>query len=189
MQEHILARVKEAKFFSVLADGTTDVHKHEQFSIVLRYYYRGRLYEDFVEYVDVSGEFLELLFISSVNTQHATFSASSTGEALADTILERLCRFGLEPSNLRGQGYDGAANMTGIIKGCKSRILQLYPKALYTHCGAHVLNLSIGTFAASSLRIWERFPLSRCFQTTDVFLLLFRRQLHYSSDEEDVRNS
>ena len=34
--------------------------------------------------------------------------------------------------------------MAGVIKGASSRILQAYPKALYTHCGAHKLNLVLG---------------------------------------------
>ena len=33
--------------------------------------------------------------------------------------------------------------MAGKNKGAATRILELYPKALYTHCAAHVLNLCI----------------------------------------------
>ena len=51
---------------------------------------------------------------------------------------------GLNLEMLRGQGYDGNSNMCGIQKGVKSRILSKYPKALHTHCGAHMLNLVIG---------------------------------------------
>lgn len=31
-----------------------------------------------------------------------------------------------------------------VLTGVKTRILELYPKALFTHCGAHVLNLALG---------------------------------------------
>jgi len=44
----------------------------------------------------------------------------------------------LDISLLRGQGYDGEANMSGAFKGVQSRIL---PLALYTHCANHRLNL------------------------------------------------
>jgi len=38
---------------------------------------------------------------------------STTGEALARMIEDVLLRFNLSISNLRGQTYDGAANMAG----------------------------------------------------------------------------
>ena len=44
---------------------------------------------------------------------------------------------------IRGQGYDGASNMSGIYRGVQARIRQQYPEAVYTHCRAHCLNLAI----------------------------------------------
>ncbi|KAL4121989.1 hypothetical protein QTP88_014404 [Uroleucon formosanum] len=41
----------------------------------------------------------------------------------------------------RGQGYDGATNMSGAFKGVQSRILNLQPLALYTRCANYKLNL------------------------------------------------
>ncbi|KAL4130868.1 hypothetical protein QTP88_008247 [Uroleucon formosanum] len=64
-----------------------------------------------------------------------------TGENLTDTILRLLKENNLDISLLRGQGYDGAANMRGAFKGVQSRILKLQPLALYTHCANHKLNL------------------------------------------------
>ena len=49
----------------------------------------------------------------------------------------------LEPQLLRGQAYDGAGAMAGKSKGAASRISSQYPKAVYTHCAAHRLNLCI----------------------------------------------
>ena len=93
IQEKIVERVRRADFFSVMADETTHVFKRDQFCLVLRYFLAGRVYEDFLEYVDVSGK--------------------TTGEALADVILQRLVFPGLDPNKLRGQGYDGASSMSG----------------------------------------------------------------------------
>ena len=45
--------------------------------------------------------------------------------------------------DIRGQGYDGAGNMAGKLKGVQARITELNDKALYVHCAAHCLNLSI----------------------------------------------
>ena len=54
-----------------------------------------------------------------------------------------MIRHGLPLDNLRGQFYDGATNMAGDHKGVQSRILALLSKALYVHCFAHSLNLSV----------------------------------------------
>ena len=66
-----------------------------------------------------------------------------SGEALASTILTQLNSWQLPASLLRGQGYDGAGAMSGCTKGVAARISTQYPKALYTHCAAHRLNLCI----------------------------------------------
>ncbi|KAL4104796.1 hypothetical protein QTP88_020072 [Uroleucon formosanum] len=42
-----------------------------------------------------------------------------------------------------GQGYDGAAAMSGQFKGVQTRIREIYPLAYYIHCSAHCLNLVI----------------------------------------------
>ena len=45
--------------------------------------------------------------------------------------------------NMRAQGYDGAANMSGKYNGVQARILQIVPGAMYVHCKSHCLNLAI----------------------------------------------
>lgn len=42
-----------------------------------------------------------------------------------------------------GQGYDGAAAMSGQFKGVQTRIRELYPLAYYIHYSPHCLNLVI----------------------------------------------
>jgi len=44
---------------------------------------------------------------------------------------------------MRGQGYNGAANMRGVFRGVQALILKEYPKALYTHCFSNFLNLCL----------------------------------------------
>ncbi|XP_047264324.1 uncharacterized protein LOC124896689 [Capsicum annuum] len=48
----------------------------------------------------------------------------------------------LSPSQIRGQGYDGASNMQGELNGLKSLILRDTPSAYSTHCFAHQLQLT-----------------------------------------------
>lgn len=44
---------------------------------------------------------------------------------------------------LRGQGYDGAASISGKFNGVQACIRESYHSAIYIHCSAHNLNLSI----------------------------------------------
>jgi hypothetical protein len=117
----IASSVRESGSFALIVDGTQDVSKKEQLSICLRY-------------VD------EQLF------PHEVFVGmyeppSTTGEDLARSVGDVLIRLNLPFAALRGQTYDGASNMSGQYKGCQALINEKQPLALYTHCGAHVVNL------------------------------------------------
>lgn len=45
--------------------------------------------------------------------------------------------------NIVAQSYDGASVMSGCLGGVQSKIKQIYPNAIYTHCMAHRLNLVV----------------------------------------------
>ena len=45
-----------------------------------------------------------------------------TGHAIAEPILDLLQKNHLDPKLLRGQGYDGASNMAGKVKGAAAVI-------------------------------------------------------------------
>ena len=64
-----------------------------------------------------------------------------TGAALAQTLLENLNENGLNVKNMVGEGYDGAANMSGQFNGVQAIIKRSCPMAIYTHCSSHCLNL------------------------------------------------
>jgi hypothetical protein len=48
---------------------------------------------------------------------------------------------GLNLEMLVGQGYDGAAVMSGQFRGVRTIISEKYPKAQFIYCAAHTLNL------------------------------------------------
>ena len=60
-----------------------------------------------------------------------------------DAIVGCLEGLGLSLNELRGQGYDGASTTSGERSGVQKRIREIQPKALYTHCAGHSLNLAI----------------------------------------------
>ena len=68
-----------------------------------------------------------------------------TGEAIAKENLHLIDTASLDISNCRGQGYDGAVNMSSEAVGTQAFIKRLCPKAVYTHCCRHNLALVVVT--------------------------------------------
>ena len=48
----------------------------------------------------------------------------------------------LSIEKLRGQCYDGASTMAGSRRGIAKRISEIEPRAYFTHCYGHALNLA-----------------------------------------------
>ena len=65
-----------------------------------------------------------------------------TGVVLVHAIKKSLNRFDLDIQICRGQGYDGASNMSSA-RGVQGHLLAENPKAMYIHCNSPILNLCI----------------------------------------------
>ncbi len=118
-----IKEVREREVFSIIADETKDLQKKEQVSLVIRYYYNGMIHESFLDFRRADS--LEAAVLTSL-------------------IINCLERHGLEyRTNLVGQGYDGAAVMSGKHSGVCTRIQDMAKYAFYVHCNAHCLNLVI----------------------------------------------
>ena len=122
IRNDIITEVKQAKFYSVIADEVSDTANREELSLSLHFVFNGRVKEVFVDFVEVE---------------------RITGQVLAQAILQWLSTHGLSRANIRSQCYDGASNMSGAVSGCKSIVQQEAPLALYVHCAAHRLNLAV----------------------------------------------
>ena len=123
VRSRIIDSVQASRYFSILCDEVTDVSGMEQLSLVLRF-------------VDQSNSFREE-FVDFVQGERIT------GEVLASSILNKIESYGLDIRNGRGQGYDGASNMSSAVRGVQGIIRQSSPTATYIHYNAHVLNLAI----------------------------------------------
>ena len=55
-----------------------------------------------------------------------------------------MIRLNIPLSKARGQCYNGAKNMFGIKNGVSNKALSENPKAFFTHCFGHALNLAVG---------------------------------------------
>ena len=111
-------------FFSVLADEAQDSSNKEQMPLVIRFVDRNK---------EIKEEFIRVVYCNS----------GINSEALAKEITEGVEAIDQDMRDCRGQGYDGAGDMAGRCAGAAARILLNYPRALYTHCSSHRLNLSI----------------------------------------------
>ena len=83
--------------------------------------------------VDVRKEFLGYLHCKS----------GLSGKALSETLLGGISVLKLDVNDCGEQGYDGAAAVSGSKNGMVVHTLKDNPKAIYTHCFSHRLNLSI----------------------------------------------
>ena len=91
----IATECNKAFCFSLLADETTDVSTKEQITLCVRFVELNRI----TQKVTLHDEFLE--------------SESTTGEDLTESFIKNMQTFGVDLNWKRGQGYDGAANMSG----------------------------------------------------------------------------
>ena len=124
LREQIIREVKLAKFFSILADEVADVSNKEQMPLVLRFVdTKGHIREEFIKFI--------------------YFANGATGENIAEAIKSEIRVLGLDMRNCRGQGYDGAGNMSGKYSGTAMRIQNEFPDAIYVHCASHWLNLCV----------------------------------------------
>ena len=63
-----------------------------------------------------------------------------------------LKKYDLDINDIRGQGYDNGSNMKCKNQGVQKRLLDINPRAYYTPCGCHNLNLVLGDMANSCTR-------------------------------------
>ena len=116
--------LQTSEFFTVMADETTDISNREQVVICLRWVDNS---------LDVHEEFVGLHMVDSID-------ASTLVAVTKDALL----RFNLSLKRVRGQCYDGAASMAGAKTGVATQLMAEEPKAVYTHCYGHALNLACG---------------------------------------------
>ncbi|GFV53588.1 uncharacterized protein TNCV_1177841 [Trichonephila clavipes] len=68
-------------------------------------------------------------------------AANQTAKSLERDVLNFLNTLDINLAKCRGQGYDGAANMSGAYGELQKLIKDKQPRANYVHCSTHNLNL------------------------------------------------
>jgi hypothetical protein len=120
--DQISKEIKDSEFVSVIADETSDISNTFQMALIYRY---------------VIGDKPVERFWGFLTPPH------HDSDSLATCILNELKfqKINENPSKLIAQTYDGAAVMSGSLKGVQALIKESYPDAQYIHCHAHQLNL------------------------------------------------
>ncbi|XP_042465980.1 zinc finger MYM-type protein 1-like [Zingiber officinale] len=118
------------RWFTLLLDEARDCSVKEQMTVVIRY-------------VNKHGEVIERFMV-------VVYVATTTAACLKETIDSLFAKYDLSVARLRGQGYDGASNMSGEFNGLKSLIMKENSYALYVHCFAHQLQLVVVAVAQAN---------------------------------------
>ena len=120
----IAASIKQAKYFTLMADEVTDVSNKEQVAICLRSVSDG---------LEVIEDFIGMHYVDSIKA-----------DTLTEVLKGILLRLNLSINDCRGQCYDRAANMAGAKNGVTTQITKEEPRAIFTQCYGHALNLAAG---------------------------------------------
>ena len=122
LMRKLLDSIRNTDFYTIMIDETTDISNKEQVVFCLRWV---------DENLDCNEDFLGLYFTELTN-------ASTLTAIVKDVLL----RANMALCKCRGQCYDGCSTMSGVKTGVAAQIKAMEPRALFTHCYGHVLNLA-----------------------------------------------
>ncbi|KAL4090329.1 hypothetical protein QTP88_025188 [Uroleucon formosanum] len=107
LRRTICNEIRNSIFFSVILDSTQDITKEDQVSLVIRYTKVNHEQKQIV----IKESFLGFFLLKHHNSI-----------SYADLLKNTLLKFDLNILKCRGQGYDGAAVMSGSLTGVQKRI-------------------------------------------------------------------
>ena len=112
-------RVRNAPFFSLMADECVDVANIEELSVYCRWVENGVPVE----------HFMEILPLKKTNAQ-----------SIYSVLVDWLKKKDMQCSKLTGMGFDGAAIFAGKKSGVQARLKKHAPHSVFVHC--HKLQLA-----------------------------------------------
>ena len=116
------SKIKEAKYFTLMIDESTDISTSKNLIMMVRFAEKGQVVTKLLDIVAVT---------------------CGKAEAIQQAITDKFSKAGLDFKDLVGFSSDGASVMTGNNSGVASRLKSLNPVVVDTHCAAHRLQLAI----------------------------------------------
>ncbi|XP_047027728.1 52 kDa repressor of the inhibitor of the protein kinase-like [Helicoverpa zea] len=155
VKQKIIDDIKKSKYFGIMFDSTPDESHTDQMSEIIRYVHveegAVEVRESFLGFFSMSGK---------------------TANDMANDILKQLEKDGLDIQLCRAQGYDNAASMSGVHGGVQKIIRDINPKALFSPCANHSLNLcGVHSFACIPSSV-------TCFGTLEKIYSFFSASTH-----------
>ncbi|XP_062870095.1 THAP domain containing 12a [Trichomycterus rosablanca] len=122
-REDLLREVKEARFFSLVAENVVEIGEEKHIPALVR-------------------------FVDQENSLREEFLGFLAFEGDVETIAEKLCaevgeKYGLDMANCRGQAYFCAGVYAVKVKAVATKICETYPLAVLTPSAGHALNISL----------------------------------------------
>ena len=160
----LLEDIHSSPFLAVMVDEATDKSNKEQLTLVVRW-----VSDDFV----VSEEFLGLYTLSAIDAQ-----------SIVDVMKDAFLRFQIPFTKLRGQCYDGCSTMTGAKAGEAAKIEEMEPRAVFTHCYRHALNLGVSDTIKQSPATKD--CLDTCFEVVKLIKFSPKREAMLRELKEEI---
>jgi hypothetical protein len=115
-----------------------------------------------IRYVDLSSTHvsIEESFLGFLDVN------DTSGQGLFDVLENQLKLLDLDINDVRGQGYDNGSNMKGKHQGVQRKLLDVNPRAFYSACGCHSLNLTLCDMAKTRGRAKDFFGIIQRIYTT-----------------------
>ena len=159
---NITTSLQTSQFLTLMMDETTDISNKEQVTFTIRW-----VSED----LEVHEESFGLYEVPAIGAA-----------TLATVAKDTFTRLNLSFSKLQGQCYDGASAMKGIRSGLVPRILELEPRAVYTHCYEHSINLAANDALKGSKLLKDALDMTR--EITKLIKYSPRREAIFQSLKE-----
>ena len=121
VDDSLLARLQNARYFSLLADEWTDITTIEELSVVCRWVENGLPFEHFIEIIPLKKAYAQTIYA---------------------TLVDCLKVKRVQISKLIGMGFDGAGTFSGKHKGVQTLLKSNSPHSIFVHCHCHLLQLA-----------------------------------------------
>lgn len=134
----ILERVREAGFYAILFDETTDISHIEQLSFSIRYIHDGKIREDFLKFIDAYDD------LSTTGPDEDPLSERKlSGKALGTIVLSIMKELSLDLNLCVGIGTDNCSVMSSELVGAVKKVSEQATNACRVPCYNHALNNSL----------------------------------------------